>query len=86
MLGLRAMRGVLQLVVSLLIASAAVAQPAAAPAGPPFAPAAADERVAYRGATLIDGSGARPRRDMAVITRKLEQSYRGTVLAKRNAR
>jgi imidazolonepropionase-like amidohydrolase len=62
------MRGVLQLVVSLLIASAAVAQPAAAPAGPPFAPAAADERVAYRGATLIDGSGARPRRDMAVIT------------------
>jgi imidazolonepropionase-like amidohydrolase len=35
---------------------------------PPLAPAKAGERVVYRGATLIDGTGARPRRDMAVVT------------------
>lgn len=33
----------------------------------PFAPAT-DERIVYRHATLIDGSGGAPRRDMAVIT------------------
>jgi imidazolonepropionase-like amidohydrolase len=41
---------------------------AAGAADPPFAPAPAGERVVYRGATLIDGTGARPRRDMAVVT------------------
>jgi imidazolonepropionase-like amidohydrolase len=35
---------------------------------PPFAPARAGERVVYRGATLIDGTGAAPRPNMAVIT------------------
>lgn len=39
----------------------------AAPA--PFAPAPADQRIIYRHLTLIDGTGAPPRRDMAVITR-----------------
>ena len=41
----------------------------AAGAAPAFAPAPASERVVYRHATLIDGSGAAPRRDMAVVTR-----------------
>jgi imidazolonepropionase-like amidohydrolase len=37
-------------------------------AAAPFAPAPDGERVVYRGATLIDGTGAPPRPDMAVIT------------------
>jgi imidazolonepropionase-like amidohydrolase len=37
-------------------------------ADPPYAPATAD-RIVYRHATLIDGTGAPARRDMAVITR-----------------
>lgn len=61
------MRGVLQLIVLLLTASAALAQPGER-AGPPFASAKAGERTVYRGATLIDGTGAAARRDMAVIT------------------
>ncbi|WP_085219213.1 amidohydrolase family protein [Allosphingosinicella indica] len=36
-------------------------------APPPYAPPAADTRVIYSGATLIDGTGAPPRRDMAVV-------------------
>src|SRR5688500_9460410 len=58
------MRGLLLLVVAWLAASAALAQSGE----PPFAPAKDGARVVYRGATLIDGTGARPRRDMAVIT------------------
>jgi len=58
------MRGLLQFIVLFLFA---FGTPAAA-AEPPFAPARAGERVVYRGATLIDGTGARPRRAMAVIT------------------
>jgi imidazolonepropionase-like amidohydrolase len=44
---------------------------AAAPvlAQPAFAPALDSERVVYRHATLIDGTGAPAQRDMAVITR-----------------
>jgi hypothetical protein len=42
---------------------------AARAADPPFAPAAATERIIYRHATLIDGTGAAARRDVAVITR-----------------
>jgi imidazolonepropionase-like amidohydrolase len=38
-------------------------------AQPRFAPAPAVERTVYRHAILIDGTGAPPRRDMAVITR-----------------
>lgn len=34
-----------------------------------FAPSGEGQRVVYRGATLIDGTGAAPRRNMAVITR-----------------
>lgn len=34
----------------------------------PFAPAPAAQRVIYRGATLIDGTGGSIRRDMAVVT------------------
>jgi imidazolonepropionase-like amidohydrolase len=37
-------------------------------AAPPYAPAES-ERVVYRNATLIDGSGAPPRPDVAVVTR-----------------
>jgi imidazolonepropionase-like amidohydrolase len=37
-------------------------------AAPPYAPPADAERIVYRHATLIDGTGAAPRRDMAVIT------------------
>ncbi|WP_114953522.1 amidohydrolase family protein [Sphingosinicella terrae] len=44
-----------------------IAWPAAAQA--PFAPPAATERSVYRGAVLIDGTGAAPRPDMTVITR-----------------
>jgi len=39
-----------------------------APAEPPFAPAHQGERIVYRGATLIDGTGGVVQRDMAVIT------------------
>jgi imidazolonepropionase-like amidohydrolase len=39
-----------------------------AAAEPPFAPAHQGERVVYRGATLIDGTGGPARPDMAVIT------------------
>ena len=60
------MRGLLQLVFLFLLACGTRA--AAAAAEPPFAPAPAGERVVYLGATLIDGSGATPRPDMAVIT------------------
>src|SRR4051812_28512586 len=53
----------LLLALLLLAASASHAQDR-----PPFAPARAGERIVYRGATLIDGTGAPPRPDMAVIT------------------
>jgi imidazolonepropionase-like amidohydrolase len=43
----------------------------AQPAPPPFAPAE-NERIVYRHATLIDGTGAPARRDMAVVTRGAE--------------
>ena len=39
-----------------------------AKAEPPFAPAHSGERVVYRGATLIDGTGGPPQPSMAVIT------------------
>ena len=58
------MRGLLQLAVLCVVACASLASAAE----PPFAPAKAGERVVYRNATLIDGTGARPRRAMAVIT------------------
>lgn len=51
--------------VALALAGVAVV---AQPPAPPFAPAG-NERVVYRHATLIDGTGAPARRDMAVITR-----------------
>jgi imidazolonepropionase-like amidohydrolase len=38
-------------------------------AQPPFTPAPESERVVYRHATLIDGTGAAARPDMAVVTR-----------------
>jgi cytosine/adenosine deaminase-related metal-dependent hydrolase len=38
-------------------------------AQPRFAPAGESERTVYRHASLIDGTGAPPRRDMAVVTR-----------------
>ena len=62
------MRGVLRFFAFCALACTgafAAAQPAAVP---PFAPAPQGERIVYRGATLIDGTGAQPRRDMAVIT------------------
>src|SRR3954463_4314280 len=37
-------------------------------AEPPFAPAHQGERVVYRGATIIDGTGGPVQSDMAVIT------------------
>src|SRR6185369_9218990 len=40
----------------------------AAIAEPPFAPAHQGERVVYRGATVIDGTGGPVQPDMAVIT------------------
>jgi imidazolonepropionase-like amidohydrolase len=49
----------------LFLGAGAVARAADAP----YAPAAATERIVYRHATLIDGTGTAPRRDMAVITR-----------------
>ena len=65
MLGLGAMGGFLRLLVLCLLSLAA---PAFA-AEPPYAPPAADVRIVYRGATLIDGAGGPPRAGMAVITR-----------------
>ncbi|HTU12343.1 MAG TPA: amidohydrolase family protein [Allosphingosinicella sp.] len=56
--------------VRLAVSLLCLAAPATANAAePPFAPAPAIERVVYRHAILIDGTGAAPRRDMAVITR-----------------
>ncbi len=49
--------------------AAALFGTALAMAQPPFAPAPDTERAVYRHATLIDGTGAAPRRDMAVVTR-----------------
>src|SRR5688500_7543592 len=60
------MSGWVRLLLLCLYAGASVT--GAAAADPMFAPAPAGERVVYRGATLIDGTGARPRRDMAVVT------------------
>ena len=61
----------MQLLFSLLIAclvtTSALAQ--APRPGATYAPPGDDGRVIYRGATLIDGTGAQPRADMAVITR-----------------
>ena len=51
----------------ILLAWLLTAPPAAAET--PFAPPPADARSVYRGVTLIDGTGAPPRPDMAVITR-----------------
>jgi imidazolonepropionase-like amidohydrolase len=50
------------LVALLLFGSAA-----ARAADPPYAPAQTGQRVVYRGATLIDGTGRAPQPDMAVI-------------------
>jgi len=52
---------------SLLAAAAAMFAVAGASAQPPSPPQ--DERVVYRHATLIDGTGAPARRDVAVVTR-----------------
>src|SRR5262245_31575309 len=54
--------------IRLLSMLAMLAVSAAAPAEPPFAPAHQGERIVYRGATLIDGTGGPVQRDMAVIT------------------
>ena len=51
-----------------ILALWALALAGPASADPPFAPPVAGERVVYRGGTLIDGTGAAPRPDMAVIT------------------
>ena len=55
---------------------------AAAAADLDFAPAAAGMRVVYRGVTLIDGTGAPPRPDVAVITNgeRIEQVLDETAL------
>src|SRR3954471_22624282 len=50
------------------IALCTLAFSAAAHAEPPFAPAHQGERIVYRGATLIDGTGGPVQPDMAVIT------------------
>jgi hypothetical protein len=57
--------------VPLLIALilSAITTAAAAQNRPVFAPPDQDRRVIYGGATLIDGTGAEPRRNMALITR-----------------
>ena len=57
------MRGIRRLFMLLTLAVSA-----AAPAEPPFAPAHQGERIVYRGATLIDGTGGPAQLDMAVIT------------------
>ena len=74
-----------------ILASLALALAGPASADPPFAPPAAGERVVYRGATLIDGTGAAPRADMAVIANgeRIEAVLPATRLtreAMRNAR
>ena len=46
----------------------ALALSATARADPPFAPARPGERVVYRGATIIDGTGGPAQPNMAVIT------------------
>jgi imidazolonepropionase-like amidohydrolase len=55
------MRGLLSVLFLFLLAGAAGLDPA-------FAPAAAGQRIVYRGVTLIDGTGAAPQANMAVIT------------------
>jgi imidazolonepropionase-like amidohydrolase len=55
------MRGIRGLLALLILAFSAAA------AAQPFAPASPGRRVVYRGATLIDGTGAAPRQSMAVI-------------------
>lgn len=55
--------------IRLAAGAAALFCAAQATAQPPFAPAPESERVVYRHVTLIDGTGAAPRRDMAVVTR-----------------
>lgn len=57
----------IRLALALLLCLGAAA--ATAQSRPPFAPASDSERTVYRHATLIDGTGAPARRDMAVITR-----------------
>jgi imidazolonepropionase-like amidohydrolase len=54
--------------IRLLVFLWALAFSAAAFADPPFAPAHPGERIVYRGATIIDGTGGPVQRDMAVIT------------------
>src|SRR4051812_46779415 len=51
----------------LIVIAAWLAVPTLA-AAPPFAPSRAGERIVYRGATLIDGTGGPARPSMAVIT------------------
>lgn len=53
--------------IRLILAFLALAFAGAARAQPPFAPAAAGERIVYRGFTLIDGTGGPARPGMAVI-------------------
>jgi imidazolonepropionase-like amidohydrolase len=62
-MGLRLLRSAFAAALALASATAG-----AQPAPPPFAPAE-NQRTVYRHATLIDGTGAPARRDMAVITR-----------------
>jgi imidazolonepropionase-like amidohydrolase len=57
------MRGIRAFLALFVIALSPSAQ-----AEPPFAPAHQGERVVYRGATLIDGTGGPARAEMAVIT------------------
>ena len=64
MLAPGAMSGLPRFLAFFLVACAS----AAGAADPPFAPAKAGQRIVYRGATLIDGTGAPPRRAMAVVT------------------
>src|SRR3954454_4919468 len=54
--------------IRLLVMLWALAFSAAAFADPPFAPAHQGERIVYRGATLIDGTGGPARQGMEVIT------------------
>ena len=54
--------------IRLLLMCMALAASSAANAEPPFAPARQGERVVYRGATIIDGTGGPVQPDMAVIT------------------
>lgn len=57
-------------VLGFALALSLLAAPAPARADPaPYAPASPAQRIIYRHATLIDGSGAPPQRNMAVVTR-----------------